>query len=81
MTRQSRGPVRQVILRIPELQFAEMLAFNPQMIDPLGQTRYGALQNYFLGLMMQDVERKRLSLREASPRAGEIPKENIDAAS
>lgn len=65
--KKARGPVRQVILRIPEMQYADLIVYNPSLVDPYtGATKYGGLQNYFLSLLHDDIERRRKAVREGN---------------
>jgi hypothetical protein len=58
--RPSQGAKRQVILRLPEHLYAEMIVLKPDLIDASReQLRYGSLNAYFLSLLQQDLEKRR----------------------
>ena len=66
----NKVPTRQVIVRIPEITYAELITYNPQIIGSDGYTRYGAVQKYFLSLVNQDLERRKEALRQEEVGAG-----------
>lgn len=61
--RVSRGPVHQIIFRIPITKYAELITFNPSLVSADGTARYGAMQNYLLKLVEEDLERRKAALR------------------
>jgi hypothetical protein len=58
----SKRIARTIVLRIEELQVAELIALNPDLLDPIGGIKYGGWQRYFLSLMRQDLERRKILL-------------------
>ena len=64
MGRPALLPRRQLLVRVPEELFAEVLLLNPQMQDETGFLRYGALSQYVNGLLRQDVESIKTRLRK-----------------
>lgn len=64
--RTSRGPVHQIIFRLPLAKYAEVITFNPSLVAADGTARYGAMQNYLLKLVEQDLERKKKLVREGT---------------
>lgn len=58
-----KNPHRQIITRIPEPLYAELLAFNPSLVGPLGTVPYGAMQKYVLSLITQDLEKRKENFR------------------
>jgi hypothetical protein len=69
----ARGPVRQIILRVPEMIYAELITLVPDIVGSDGTTRYGATQQYFTSLMHQDLERRRALLRAPATPVPEVP--------
>lgn len=57
--RPDKGPRRDTHVRVPEAMLVELLAYNPQMLSPGGGLRYGAMQDYLLNLMKEDLEKQR----------------------
>ena len=56
MGRPAKLPCRQLLVRVPEELFAEVVLLNPQMQDETGFLRYGALSQYVNGLLRQNVK-------------------------
>ena len=54
---------RQLLLRLPEDLYAEVLLLNPQMQDETGFLRYGAISQYFTSLVQRDLEVRKAQLR------------------
>ena len=50
MPRSKLPPRRQVHLRLPEDLYANLVLLRPELIDPTGQIRYGAMNAYFTKL-------------------------------
>jgi hypothetical protein len=49
------------------MQYADLIVYNPSLVDPYtGATKYGGLQNYFLSLLHDDIERRRKAVREGN---------------
>ena len=57
------SPRRQLLIRIPEELFAEILLLNPQMQDETGLVRYGAISQYFNTIARHQLEERRSQLR------------------
>lgn len=56
----------QVILRFSDTEIAEMVTLIPDAVDPhTGGTKYGFWQKYFLSLMRQDIEARKIKLLES----------------
>jgi hypothetical protein len=56
MPNPSVGPTHSVHLRVPENLFTELVLLRPELQDAGGQTRYGAMTKYFLGLLRRDLD-------------------------
>ena len=63
MGRLKQATKRQLLLRLPEDLYAEVLLLNPQMQDETGYLRYGAISQYFTSLVQRDLEIRRSQLR------------------
>lgn len=50
------GPRKTVNIRVPEAMLLELFFHKPQMLSPSGGVKYGALQEYFITLLQQDLE-------------------------
>jgi hypothetical protein len=61
-------PRRAVILRIDEVLLAETYTLNPELQDPSGGTRYGALNKFLTGLIVKHNEGIKKRIRGATPR-------------
>jgi hypothetical protein len=62
MPRSKLPPRRQVHLRLPEDLYANLVLLRPELIDPTGQIRYGAMNAYFTKLVTRDVEQRLVRL-------------------
>lgn len=56
MANPSIGPTRSVHLRVPEALYTELILLRPELQDPSGATKYGAISKYFLGLLRKDLD-------------------------
>jgi len=63
MPRAKLPPRRDIHLRLSEEIFAELVTLRPELQDPLGPVRYGALNNYFIYLVQRDLEERKRVLR------------------
>jgi hypothetical protein len=62
------GPKRTIVLRVPEEQYAELILLHPDLIDPVrSQIKYGAMNEYWLSLLMRDLEQRKRQAAAASP--------------
>ncbi len=57
MPRPSSGPRHSIHVRVPADLYAELVLLRPELQDPNGSTKYGALNNYFLRLIREDLDR------------------------
>lgn len=58
--KKSEGPKRTIVLRIPEATYAELILLHPDIIDPVRSAiKYGAMNDYFLSLLMRDLEARK----------------------
>lgn len=64
--RPAAGPRKDVHVRVPDHMLVELFLYNPQMMAPGGGVKYGAIQEYLLGLMKLDLEQTRKRLQEKS---------------
>lgn len=69
MPRSKLPPRRDVHLRIPEEVLANVILLRPELIDPGGQFRYGAINAYFLKLLQRDIEARLQHLATAAQQA------------
>jgi len=60
--RPALGPRKQVILRIPESKYAELLLLEPGLIDAQAFTRYGAINTFFNRLLEEHLTKRRQQL-------------------
>jgi hypothetical protein len=65
MPRPKLGPRHSVHVRLPEGLYAELVLLRPELQDPGGNTKYGAINNYFISLVTQDIESRKSQLRLA----------------
>jgi hypothetical protein len=67
--RPPKEPARQVVLRIPESLYAELITLKAaELLTPENQTKYGAVTAYFVHLIREDLERHKEALRASKPR-------------
>lgn len=62
--RPSAGPRKDVHVRVPDAMLVELFLYKPHMMAPGGGVKYGAIQEYLLGLMQLDLEQTRKRLQE-----------------
>jgi hypothetical protein len=71
MPRPSAGPRQSVHLRIPQEMYAELIMLRPELQDASGTTKYGAINNYFLRLIRDDLDRHTIWIKsQLSPQPG-----------
>lgn len=68
--RPAKPPWRAIIWRGPENLLIELYALHPTLRDGQGGTRYGAIQDYITGLVVQDLEKRRREIRRKLPETG-----------
>ncbi len=67
--RPTAGKRHTQVIRIPESELLEIYLHNPSMVSPQGGVRYGAMQEYILNLIRQDLEPSRnLALKNKAQR-------------
>ncbi len=64
--RPDKGARKTINFRIPDATLMEIYLYNPHMMAPGGGTRYGAMQEYLLGLVNRDLEQQRARALEAA---------------
>jgi len=58
--RPPKEPSRQVVVRMPESLYAELMLLKAdELLTPSATTKYGALTSYFLRLVREDLEKKK----------------------
>lgn len=65
--RPTKGPRKDIHVRVPEPMLIELFVHYPNMLAPTGGVRYGAIQDYLLNLMRQDLEQRRKAVKRATP--------------
>lgn len=63
MPRPAIGPRRSVHVRLPEELYAELLLLRPELQDPNGSSKYGAINNYFISLVRRDLDERTRQIR------------------
>jgi predicted transcriptional regulator len=63
--RPRKNPRRSIIFRLDETILAELYALHPTILNPMGQVRYGAMNEYLTGIVIRDLESRRRSLQKA----------------
>lgn len=67
----SKGPdVKQILIRMPESLYGEIIILHPSMEDPRGGLRYGAVSEYFNRLAREDCERITRAIRQEAIKNG-----------
>lgn len=61
-------PRRQIILRLDENILLELYTYRPELLDPTGSTKYGAINKLFTSLLIQDLEKIKAKIREQAER-------------
>lgn len=64
MPRPSAGPRQSVHVRVPQELYAELVMLRPELQDASGSTKYGAINNYFLRLIREDLDRHTSYIKE-----------------
>jgi len=57
---------RLVTIRVPEVEYAELILLRPDLQDLQGYTKYGAISGYFVDLMRHDLARQKAAIRAAA---------------
>lgn len=62
-----KEPARNVIIRMPESLYAElMLLKSHDMLNSMGNTKYGAITGYFVTLCRRDLDHYKDEIRKAN---------------
>lgn len=66
--RPSKGVRRQVLVRVEESTWAELILLRPDFQDANGYTKYGAINGYVCTLIREDIMRMKQKIRQIATR-------------